>query len=228
MGEGSFAQLLQSSENLKKKTCGAVADLSRRNPFYPLQENAPLLAALDLMVSNKVHRLPVVDGHGDLISIVTQSHLARMISSNSARFPIAYYHISTVKLGQKDVVSVSADTRAIDAFETIHNKKVTGVAVVDSNGKLVDNISASDLKLIGADIEMLSRVFMTVSEFLKLDGKERSLIFVNKSSTVGEVLEKLVSTKTHRVYVVDDNNKPTGVISLGDILEAVLSSVKPH
>jgi len=218
---------LQSSEELKKKTCGSIADLSKRNPFYAVQENAPLMAALELIAKNKVHRLPIVDARGDLITVATQSYLAHLISSNSSRFPIMHEKISTHKLAYKEVVSVSSDTRAIDAFEVIRSKKVTGVAVVDQSGKLVDNISASDLKLVGADVELLSRVFMSVSEFLKVDNsKERELIFVPTSATIGEVFEKIVSNKTHRVYVTDESNKPVGIISIGDVLESVLNSVK--
>jgi CBS domain-containing protein len=60
--------------------------------------------------------------------------------------------IASVKVsdlqGTSPVLTVQEDTKAIVAFREMANSGVSGLAVLDSNGKLVDNISLRDLKVI--------------------------------------------------------------------------------
>jgi len=182
------------------------------------------------MVQHKVHRIPIINIEGELISVITQSHLVRELYKNFSKFDIASQTVQDLKLGYKEVLSIRSDAKAIEGFNTIYEKKVSGLAVVDGTGKLVGNLSATDMRNVGADINFLSRVFKSTEEFLKLGPKgEQALekpICCKPTATVGEAVAELVSTKTHRIYVVDDNNVPIGVISLGDVLEAVKNSVK--
>ena len=48
--------------------------------------------------------------------------------------------------------------------------------------------------------------------------KETPLFALKPSSTLGELLETLISNKLHRVYVVDAEGKALSVITLTDIL----------
>jgi len=123
------------------------------------------------MVQHKVHRIPIVDNEGNLVSILTQSQLVRELYKNLSKFDISFKTVESLRLGYKEVLSVQAEQKAIDAFDTIHDKRVTGLAVVDSSGKLVGNLSATDVRNIGANIDLISRVFKSVEEFLKLKPK---------------------------------------------------------
>jgi hypothetical protein len=82
---GGFLEILKGSERLKKHLCGEVAGKQKRsiflmvegssgrNPYYPIQENAPLLSALQIMAEQRVHRIPAVSSeNGDLLTIITQ------------------------------------------------------------------------------------------------------------------------------------------------------------
>jgi len=224
---GSLSQLLNKSEQLRKTTCGQVVDASGRNPYYRVEDNAPLLAAIELMATHRVHRIPIVNHDGELISIVTQSHLVRLIHRNIGKFAkFAALTVQELKLGFKQVHSLTESHKTIEAFRTIHDKKVSGLAVVSESGELVGNISASDMRLIGGDVQNLSRVFMPIAQFLDLHPKDDSKLpgpyCVVSSSTMEEVMFKFVLTGAHRVYTVDQEKKPIGVISLGDLLEAIL------
>lgn len=180
------------------------------------------------MVNNNVHRVPVVDADGALVSIVTQSHMIRLIFRNSSRFPITQKKISDLKIGNKGVVTVRVDQKAIEAFNVIEEKKVTGLGVVDAHGKLIGNISATDMRNIGQNAELISRVFHPVDEFLQYGNKGSSPLVCHTCSphdTLAQVLDTLVTTRSHRIYVQDQDASPLGVISLGDILAAVQKSI---
>jgi CBS domain-containing protein len=50
-----------------------------------------------------------------------------------------------------------------------------------------------------------------------------SPVFVRPSDAFGTVITLIASTGLHRVTVVDDDERPIGVVSLSDILEVVAS-----
>ena len=66
----------------------------------------------------------------------------------------------------KTVLSVKEDDTAIVAFELMVMNNVQGVAVVDSEGKLVGNVSIRDLKIVGPDVSMFWRLQQSVKNFL--------------------------------------------------------------
>jgi len=225
----SFVNLIAGSQKLKKKNCGMIADSSQRNPFYPVQHDASIGTILDFMVKYKVHRIPIVNVDGELVSVITQSHLLSELYKNFSKFDIFSKRVQDIKLGYKNVISIRSDAKAIEGFKVIYSKKVSGVAVVDGSGKLVGNLSATDLRNVGGDINLISRVFWSVEEFLKWGPNgEQAMpkpIYCTPNATVGEAVEVLVRTRTHRIYVIDDSGLPIGVISLGDVLEAIQNSL---
>lgn len=45
------------------------------DPFLPVESTAPTLEALNLMVKWGVHRIPIVDAEGELITVLSQSQM---------------------------------------------------------------------------------------------------------------------------------------------------------
>jgi len=221
LDNADFDQLL-SSDKFANEPCGSIVDLSKRNPYLPVDQRAPVTQAIEMMIKWRVHRVPVVDASGELLTIVTQSHVTRLIYKWIARFEqLADSSVEQLKLGYGDVITVRQDEEAIAAFRSIHEHGVSAVGVVDGDGKLVGNVSASDLKVIGYDGKLFSRLFVPVSDFVKETRPEGvGAICVTPRASFGQVLDKLVSNRVHRVYVVDENGKPIGVISLLEILQA--------
>jgi acetoin utilization protein AcuB len=56
----------------------SVQDVMTASPIT-IKENAPITEAARLMRTHKFHSLPVVDERGDLIGIITDSDLFRLI-----------------------------------------------------------------------------------------------------------------------------------------------------
>src|SRR3954451_2118708 len=54
------------------------------------------------------------------------------------------------------------------------------------------------------------------------DGQDRYPVFdVRLTSTLGYTIAKLIATRAHRVWVVDNKMKAIGVVSLTDVLSVV-------
>jgi len=129
---------------------------------------------------------------------------------------------------QQKIYAISMNEHVYDAFRKIWELQVTGLAVVDDQGHLVANISASDIKrtryypIIG---QMVKDLYKPIKEFLKIPEsgqlmkrKDHIAFFVHKGETMEKAMETLVENNIHRVFVVDNHRKPIAVISLCDIL----------
>ena len=44
-------------------------------------------------------------------------------------------------------------------------------------------------------------------------------VVLHKNQTVEEVMDTVIKGRIHRVWVVDDNNRPTGVVTYSDLLQ---------
>jgi CBS domain-containing protein len=223
--EKELADALDAQEAMQER-CGKASGISGRDPFMPVESMAPLQAAIMKMVKWKVHRIPVIDSEGELITVITQSHVVKFLYQHMYMFgTLPQATVEELSLPHSPVVTISLDQKVMDAFKTMQEQRVSAVAVVDAAGKLVGNISVSDLKLIGYDGSMLSRLYYPVSQFLHLLSKDNMIeapVTVGAGSLFREVVSKLVNTRIHRVYTTDESGAPTGVITQHEVLAALL------
>jgi len=223
-------QVLKSDVFTKSK-CSEVFSRSGRNPFYAIDIHSPVLMAMEFMSKKLVHRVPVFDPSGSLVTIVTQSNIIKLLFDNLDRFNYASLKLQDLDLGTKNVISINQQKKAIEAFKLIHSNKISGVAVVDDNGYLVGNISASDLGKIGYDAAYLSRLFLSCKDFLTFTGQSEEeqtipgprCVFL--SATLEELLHKFAVTHSHHLYVIDSETKPIGVISLVDVIALFVNQI---
>jgi len=231
LSDASFSQQIKTSKSLSKATAGYVAGSSGRNPFYPLEESAPLMAAVQLMADNKIQRVPVVSNtaRNELLTIVTQSHVTNLINDQMDKLEFRSQTVQQLSLGASSVLTVDKKDKAINAFKLIHDKKVSGVAVIDSsnNDAIYANISASDIKHIGESAEHISRLFLPLEEYLKFvcGGGAPTPLSVPASATYEDVVKQMVAKKVHRIYVVNESKQAIGVVSLTDLLIALVKNL---
>lgn len=99
-----------------------------------------------------------------------------------------------------------------------------GLPIVDADGRLVANLSATDIRYL--DFVSLPAVLKTVSgnvvEFLgaSRSGRPVAPLCVRRTDSFSTAVMVLVSASLHRVYIVDDDCRPVGVFTLTDALRA--------
>jgi CBS domain-containing protein len=59
-------------------------------------------------------------------------------------------------------------------------------------------------------------------EYSKRHGRPTHMVSCVGSETIADVINKLAENHIHRVYIVDDANKPVGLVSLKDLLAEIL------
>eukprot|EP01126_Amoeba_proteus_P042390 TRINITY_DN4606_c0_g4_i3.p1 TRINITY_DN4606_c0_g4~~TRINITY_DN4606_c0_g4_i3.p1 ORF type:complete len:298 (+),score=52.03 TRINITY_DN4606_c0_g4_i3:104-997(+) len=203
-----------------------IINLSSRNPWLFLHTTDDLLSACSLLSGahqdSSVHRCAVFDVGPSgpyMFSILSQSKLVEYIGGNLNTCPLFEKTIEELKIGFRKVRSVNISKNVIVAFEKLKKYEVSGLAVVDNSQRIVGNISASDLK----DIYMLPKGFSQVlnapiREYL-IEKRKKKPIFLNpKVATLADAYQIIITRKIHRVYLVDQDERALGLITLTDLL----------
>lgn len=209
-----------------------VTYLAARNPMVPSRgKETSLLDICKILADRHKHRVPITDdssGSAICTGIISQSGLIAFIAS---KVPPGSLDKKMAHAGipyKKEVVKVVDDSSAADAFELLDSKRLSGIAVVDEDGKLIGNTSARDVKnavmdagRTGMDTDILSYLAQVrQSQVIKND--KYPSCHVHEDSTVGHLVNTLAKTGFHRVFVVDEGMKPIGVVSFADIIKYML------
>jgi len=231
-----WLKMAEASEEFRKKTVNDIMKypLSRRNPFFPIHSGFTFFSAVETLAREKgLHRVPIIDQERNLITIITQSQILQILARNmdilgeKKNKPV---HQTTSYF--EEVVSVNEESTAFEAFKIMVEKDISGLAVIDKEGKLVAAISLKDLKSMSTDTRLFWRLYQTVHNFLLKVRKEsnetggdrpRTVVTVKPQDTLETVIKKLQEHKIHRVFIVDEHKKPVGVISLKDLLREIIS-----
>lgn len=203
-------------------------DLPKRNPlrFFDIDHSLEQLMAIFSKELNK-HRVCVKDGD-EVVAVLSQFGVLKFLHGVLPNYP----HMASKKLSEwhslsDNVLFVLESDSAIDAFNLLIEKKVTGLAVVNDDGKLVGSISASDLKgSTGKDL--FSNLKLSVRDYLKkaaaFFGREGVPVAVSSEATLTEIMDLLIKNHLHRLFVVDEAGKPIQVLSLTDIITFLWAS----
>jgi len=128
-----------------------LINVSGRNKFHKLVGNAHLYQLLNVLARHDVHRVWISNPVKTTIfdGVVTQFSLLKWIYQHkckaTGRFAAT---VQEVWPGQKEVISINHKLSLFKAFKLLHESNVTAVAVIDDEGKLMGNISASDLRVV--------------------------------------------------------------------------------
>mmetsp|Transcript_15538 Transcript_15538/g.33880 ORF Transcript_15538/g.33880 Transcript_15538/m.33880 type:complete len:374 (+) Transcript_15538:279-1400(+) len=184
----------------------------------------------ELMGRHK-HRVPITDsssGETVCTGILSQSGLVSFIASKCPPGSLDERMADAGLPFRKEIVKIADDASASSAFELLDSKRLSGIAVVDEDGRLIGNTSARDIKnavmdagRTGMDVDILSYLAHVRQSQVVKDDKYPSC-HVREDSTVGHVVNLLAKTGFHRVFVVDDDMRPVGVVSFADVINFFL------
>lgn len=138
------------------------------------------------------------------------------------------------------VITIREDTPAQDLVALLSEKAISGVPVVDGDGKLVGVVSITDLLAanLGDDefgqadfhtspsMDGLAEMNTLLSPSEEVAGQpvselmSRNVITAEEDTPVSAISRTLVTHRIHRVVIVRDG-QPVGVVSVGDILRAL-------
>jgi len=140
--------------------------LQKANLFHPLTKGYSLYAAWEVLALANTRRAPVVDSEGKVAHFVTQSMLIDFLWQNIEKIgKLAEKKVQDIRTIHNSVTKVASSTKAIIAFREMVKLQLDHLAVIDSHGKLIDNLSLRDLKGIRPDVKVFYRLWNSVLEF---------------------------------------------------------------
>lgn len=136
----------------------------------------------------------------------------------------------------KEPITVTPQTPIQEAIEILAENKISGLLVVDENGKLVGTISESDLMWQESGVETPPYI-MFLDSLIYLQNPTRHNKEIHKAlgQTVAEVMSERPMTikadrsvkeaarlmnekKVRRLPVVNENSQVIGIITQGDVI----------
>lgn len=125
-----------------------VKDMMIENPIT-IGKDTKITAALDLMLGNNIHRLPVVDKAGNLIGIITESLIKDGASTRATSLSIyeLNYLLSKTEVEEvmiKKVITIDKGAFVEEAARIMRENNIGCLPVVEE-GKVIGIITTNDI-----------------------------------------------------------------------------------
>ena len=127
----------------------------------------------------------------------------------------------------KDIMSssllVAQDKMTVEeALKLLVNNKVTGLPVVDKNGKMVGVLSEYDIiETVAKDKKMVSN-----TDLKKTIKYTKSVDAISEDMPLHEILNHFIETKYRRLPVIDKKARLVGIITRRDIMRLLYYRAK--
>jgi CBS domain-containing protein len=159
------------------------------------------------MVNNSISRLVVVDENNKPEGIITQKDMINFLVADKSRRGIE--EIKAEEVMTKKLITAKRGTSISNIAETMVNKNISSVIIVDGKGKLDGIVTKTDITAWYGAIKSAYKVqeFMTTKP-----------VTVKPSQSVFLIASLMAEHAISRVVVVaDKKNKPAGIITVADI-----------
>jgi len=212
-------------KKIASSTAQTFINFSSRNDYRFVYEDSTVKECLNKMNDGmfKGHRLAVHDKDNKLIGIISQTDIMQLAGKYLDKLPEKDKTLKELGL-ERGVVSMRWDNILGDSLDAISTTGVSALALVDNEGKLVANFSASDLR--GLTRAVLGWMGKPTIDFLQHFGRgSKPPIVESVDTTFRACVEKLAhlsKERIHRVYLTDPNDRPIGIVSLSDVVTLLL------
>ena len=218
--------LVQMDELEEHKIATWREDLSEKiKPFVFIEPDASLYDAIKTLITNHVHRLPVIDRvTGNALYILTHKRILRFLYLCINELPKPSFMQQTLEelsIGTfENVITAKTSTPVIEALNMFVNHRISAVPVVDADGKVVNIYAKFDVINLAAE-KTYNNLDITLDQALKHRHQEswfEGVVHCLVADKLEDVIVKIVQAEVHRLVVVDKNEQVKGIVSLSDIL----------
>lgn len=188
--------LYSASEALKVTTTDTLRDLVK------------------LMKKARAHRLMVEDHEGQVVAVITQMGLLQVLHDNlDDLFEQPDASLDTLGLARKPIVQCRKDESTLVALTRLRDANITGLAVVDIDGKLIGELGLAEVRAMDEEGTRGLKDGL-VCDLLP----DRAVHTCSSTDSLRHVLTMLHMQHHYRVFVVDGDFCPVGVVTLTDCL----------
>ncbi|XP_040015342.1 5'-AMP-activated protein kinase subunit gamma-1 isoform X1 [Xiphias gladius] len=196
-------------------------------PLVSISPNASLYDAVSSLLKNKIHRLPVIDPlTGNTLYILTHKRILKFLKLFISEMPKPSFLSQTLEelnIGTfKNIAVVRSDTPLYTALGIFVEQRVSALPVVDDKGRVVDIYSKFDVINLAAE-KTYNNLDVTVTKALQHRSQYfEGVLTCHRHETLEAIINRLVEAEVHRLVVVDEQEVVKGIVSLSDILQALV------
>ncbi|KAE8581386.1 hypothetical protein XENTR_v10024774 [Xenopus tropicalis] len=201
-----------------------------QSSFKPLIYISPadsLFHAVYSLIKNKIHRLPVMDPiSGNILHILTHKRLLKFLHLFGDTLPRPRFLQKTIlELGIgtfRDVAVVQDSSSVYNALEIFVERRVSALPVVNESGQVVGLYSRFDVIHLAAQ-KIYNNLDISVRDALRLRSLSiEGVLMCYPHESLEVVIDRIVREQIHRLVLVDEDHRPRGIVSLSDILQALV------
>jgi len=212
------------------KKVGDLMDYSSRDRFKAVLEEDDIFTVMEIL-GHGTHRVAIVNVLSDIQNLITQSDVVRLIAANTHLLGDAAKR-TVQELGflnnvfPNKLVALNANEVALNSFKIMNTMKVGAAPILNEQGQFIGTLSVSDLKSLAYG--SFESLLTTTADFSRKHAGSNipSPIVCAPNDSVSYVLGLISQSRVHRVWVLDQNQHPVGVISLTDICRTVAALTK--
>ncbi|XP_069318082.1 5'-AMP-activated protein kinase subunit gamma-2 isoform X7 [Eulemur rufifrons] len=196
-------------------------------PLVNISPDASLFDAVYSLIKNKIHRLPVIDPiSGNALYILTHKRILKFLQLFMSDMPKpAFMKQNLDELGigtYQNIAFIHPDTPIIKALNIFVERRISALPVVDESGKVVDIYSKFDVINLAAE-KTYNNLDITVTQALQHRSQYfEGVVKCNKLEILEAIVDRIVRAEVHRLVVVNEADSIVGIISLSDILQALI------
>lgn len=203
---------------------GSVINFSHSDVFLPMEGETSIWHLIE-QFTRGIHRIAVLDQHGKVVNIVSQSSVVKFLNKHMDKLGAAGLKtLRQINVIEGPLATISKDTKALAALSSLHKegRVADALALVDGEGKFCGALSDSDLRGLG--YEMFARLQLPVSEFVAMQSQRLPLAkyCCSDDTTLAAAIKRMAKHGLHRLWIVDESQKPLGVVTLLDIMKALM------
>ncbi|XP_018935612.1 5'-AMP-activated protein kinase subunit gamma-1 isoform X3 [Cyprinus carpio] len=197
------------------------------NSLISITPDSSLFEAIYFLLKNKIHRLPIIDPEsGNVLHILTHKRILKfshIFGSMIPKPPFLQKRIEEVKIGTfKSIATVRETETVYDALSVFVERRVSALPVVNEQGKVVALYSRFDVINLAAQ-KNYNNLNMTMQEAIQsrpccIEG----VLKCYPHETLETIIDRIAEAEVHRLVLVDTEDVVRGIVSLSDLLQALV------
>lgn len=201
------------TERTRRTTTGGmhISSFMTPNPIT-VNPNTTVGEVSKIMISKEISSLPVVE-ENELIGLVTKWSIAKLLED---------VEIPVREVMSTSPIAVKLSDRVLHVRQLILNEGLTFIPVIDENGRVIGSISIDEVAdalftfhdIVPEKHRRERMMHLLVSDIMRLRPPK-----IQATDPLGETIKEMRKRRYRGAIVVDNEDRPIGVVTLTDITE---------
>lgn len=218
VSERDIAEKIGSSKFEKKPISRVHISSVMVKDVITVDEDMDLVDVAQLMLSNGIGSVPVMDLDDKLVGIVSKADFLTLATGK------AFDKIPIKEVMSTDITSIDSSERVVHARRLMLDSKVGRLPVIDDD-KLVGIITSKDLIRVFIDIKKNvpdNHQKTKLKEVLVGDIMSANPLSANENESISKVDDLMMETGFNGLPIIDDSDLVVGIITQTDILRLIV------